>query len=107
MWDWPGWEWMLWGTILLLQNASFTLVSRARNSGSIAYHAVAAVGSNGIWFLSQLILVQKFIEILKGSGGLRLAILTGLFYTAMTITGSVGMHYYALKFERGKAKVGA
>jgi hypothetical protein len=37
--------------LVLLQNASFTLVSRARNSKSLAYHAGAAVLSNGIWLL--------------------------------------------------------
>ena len=37
--------------ITVLQNASFTLVSRARNSGSVSYHAAAAVASNGVWLL--------------------------------------------------------
>ena len=40
-------------TILLLayiQNISFTMVSRSRNRDNMAYHAVCAVFSNGIWF---------------------------------------------------------
>jgi len=101
------WEWIGWGVLLLAQNASFTLVSRARNSGSISYHALAAVGSNGIWFISQLILVGKFMDILKGGAGWRLAVATGVFYTVMTIVGSVGMHYIAMhKIEKGNMKVG-
>jgi hypothetical protein len=41
---------ILWFLLLVLQNAAFTWVSRARNSGSIGYHAIAAVFSNGIPF---------------------------------------------------------
>lgn len=37
--------------LTFLQNASFTLVSRARNSNSILFHTVASVLSNGIWLL--------------------------------------------------------
>ena len=37
-----------WGAFLLLQNASFTFVSRARNSASYLLHATAAVCSNGV-----------------------------------------------------------
>lgn len=48
--------WILWGVLLIIQNMSFTLVSRARNSGSIKFHAVASVGSNGVWFASQAII---------------------------------------------------
>lgn len=99
--------WLIWGLLLIVQNASFTLVSRARNSGSLTYHALAAVGSNGIWFASQFILVDKFIRIIR-EADLLTGILTGLFYTVCTIIGSVGMHYIALhKIEKGDRKVGA
>lgn len=99
--------WILWGLFLVLQNASFTLVSRARNSGSLGYHALAAVGSNGIWFLSQLILVDKFLQVIR-DGNLWLGIATGVYYTACTIAGSVGMHYLALrKIEKGNRRVGS
>ena len=50
-------------TILLLafvQNVSFTLTSRSRNRDNQTYHLIAAIGSNGIWFLTfrQLILAD-------------------------------------------------
>jgi hypothetical protein len=35
----------------MLQNASFTLVSRARNSPSITFHIIAAILSNGTYLL--------------------------------------------------------
>src|SRR5262245_781120 len=40
------------------QNVSFSIVSRSRNRDNITYHLVAAVFSNGVWFLTfrQLIL---------------------------------------------------
>ena len=50
-------------TILLLivlayiQNISFSIVSRARNRDNQAYHMVAAVFSNLIWFATFRILV--------------------------------------------------
>lgn len=100
-------EWLIWGVFLTLQNASFTLVSRARNSGSLSYHALAAVGSNGIWFVSQLFLFDQMLTILKTGNWLH-ALTVGLFYTTCTIVGSVGMHWLALrKIEKGKLKVGA
>jgi len=42
-------------TVLALafaQSASFSMVSRARNRSSTAYHVGASVLSNGIWFLT-------------------------------------------------------
>lgn len=99
--------WAIWGAFLILQNASFTLVSRARNSGSLGYHAVAAVGSNGIWFVSQLFLFNEMLAVIQNSNWDR-AVGVGAYYTACTIAGSVGMHYLALhKIEKGKRKVGA
>lgn len=42
-------------TLMLLafvQNVSFSIVSRSRNRNSMMYHLIAAVFSNGIWFLT-------------------------------------------------------
>lgn len=100
-------SWVLWALILLIQNASFTLVSRARNSGSLKFHALAAVGSNGVWFISQFIVVNKIVEVLK-THNVPLAIFSAVFYTTFTVIGSIGMHYVSMKyFETGKRKVGA
>lgn len=95
--------WVLWGALLITQNAAFTMVSRARTSGSLLYHAIAAVFSNGIWFASQFILVDKFLLLLK-SGTIPEMIGTAVFYCLFTVFGSVGMHVLALKHEKGKAK---
>ncbi len=68
-------------TITLLaffQNVSFSIVSRSRNRSSIRYHIVAAVASNGVWFLTfrQLVLSQMNVWLFP-------------FYTLGTVSGSV------------------
>jgi hypothetical protein len=99
--------WIIWAVILILQNAAFTLVSRARNSGSMSRHVGAALLSNGVWFLSQGIIFTKLYKIMTGEYGWQQAVLTGLFYTTFTIVGSVAAHYIALRTEKGKSAVGA
>ena len=88
------------------RSPAFTWVSRARNSGSIGYHAIASVCSNGIWFASNLILVDSIITMVRTAAWTQ-AVWLGLFYTACTVTGSVLMHYVSLRWlETGKRKVG-
>ncbi len=96
---------ILWFMLLVVQNAAFTWVSRARNSGSYGYHAIAAVFSNGIWFVSQFILIGM---VAKPGMPLSEAMTLGVVYIAGTVTGSVMMHYAAINWlEKGKRKVGA
>jgi hypothetical protein len=100
-------KWLIWGVLLLLQNASFTMVSRARNSASLSYHAIAAVFSNGVWFVGQFMVYDQF-QAFKENGNITLMVLAGLFYTIMTVTSSVSMHHFLMKkVEKGKRKVGA
>ncbi len=54
-----------WAVFLLIQNASFTFVSRARNSGSYSLHAIAAVCSNGIWMAAQFVSLGLIIDTIK------------------------------------------
>lgn len=82
--------------LTVLQNASFTLVSRARNSGSLSYHAGAAVLSNGIW----LLVIRQVVTNLNSAP-------TMLAYLVGAVTGSVVMHYISMRWiEKGKRKVG-
>ena len=97
--------WFLWGLLLVGQNAAFTLVSRARNSNSLTYHAWASLLSNGVWFMSNFILFGAFIDIIKNSDW-TLAVSVGLFYTMCTMGGSLGMHYLALHhIEKPKLRI--
>lgn len=98
---------LAWAVFLVLQNASFTFVSRARNSGSYALHAIAALCSNGIWIAAQFVSLGLIIDAIKsGSWTQRLGV--GAFYTLFTVLGSVAMHWVGVNFiEKGKRKVGA
>jgi hypothetical protein len=80
--------------LVILQNASFTLVSRARNSSSIAYHTFASVLSNGIWLL-----VIRQVVLHLDNWILMVTYLVG------AVIGSISMHYVAMKyFEKPKPK---
>lgn len=99
--------WPLWAVLLIAQNASFTWVSRARNSGSLGYHAVASIFSNGVWFVNNAYLTLNIVDIMRWGKWDEILPL-GLFYTACTIIGSVGMHWLSLRWlEVGKRRVGA
>ena len=101
------WFWLLWPITLIWQNYAFTYVSRARNSGSLKRHAIAALQSNGVWFLQTLFVFTAFQNIMSGNYGWPLVITAVATYTAFTMLGSLYAHFRALKKERGLAAVGA
>lgn len=97
---------LAWAVLLVFQNAAFTWVSRARNSGSDWYHAFAAVFSNGIWFAATFITFERVWTVLK-TGDVRLGFMIGAIYVAATVLGSVSMGMFLRRFvETGKRKVG-
>ncbi len=97
-------KWLAWSMLLVIQNASFTWVSRARNSGSLGYHAVAAVFSNGVWFASQFILIGVVVKELKTIPAI---VGAATLYVASTVIGSVAMYWVSMRYlERGKRSVG-
>jgi hypothetical protein len=79
--------------LVILQNASFTLVSRARNSESLMYHGLASIASNGVWLLVIRKVVTNFDK-----PELMITYLIG------SVIGSLGMHYIAMKFFEKKKK---
>lgn len=91
--------WLIWGVLLVLQNAAHTATSRSRNSKSLRYSAIASIFSNGIWFLSQFFIVNQLIAA-KGHP-LRLT-LVAFFYVTLTATGTVWSHWYLMRFEARK-----
>jgi hypothetical protein len=80
-------EYIILFLMTILQNASFTLVSRARNSDSILFHGLAAVASNGVWF----IVVNRVVKSTD-------SLLAGVVYTIAAVVGSIGMHYLSMKY---------
>lgn len=99
--------WLTWAPMLLWQNYAFTEVSRARSSGSLKRHALAALQSNGVWFLQSLFVYSAFMKILQGEFGIKKAIFAIFFYTVFTMSGSIYAHFRALKKETGSKAVGA
>lgn len=77
--------------LTILQNASFTLVSRARNSNSLSYHAISSVLSNGIWLLVIRNVVNNFDnwELM-------------VTYVVGSVAGSVIMHFVAMNYFEKK-----
>ncbi len=99
--------WILWAVLCIVQNFSFTFVSRARNSGSLKRHIVAGIASNGVWFIGMYFAFSAMLKIISGAFGIGLALFAGAYYTVFTLTGSVLAHYFSLKTEKGKSAVGA
>jgi uncharacterized protein YebE (UPF0316 family) len=77
--------------LTFLQNASFTLVSRARNSKSISYNAIASILSNGIWLLVLKNVITNFDK-----PSLMFAYVFG------STIGSTVMHYIVMKYFEKK-----
>lgn len=73
--------------LTVLQNLSFTFVSRARNSKSLKYHAIAAVFSNGIW----LLVIRKVVLNLDD-------VTLMITYVIAAVVGSLLAHYVSMKF---------
>lgn len=104
---WSPWFWVLWAVLLVWQNFTFTMVSRARNSGSLRRHMLAALLSNGAWFVQTLFVFSAMWKVIQGEFGWGWAAISALYYTVFTMTGSLWAHHRALKKEKGLAAVGA
>lgn len=91
----------LWPVPLLgfAQNLAHTFVSRGRNSGSLAYHVIASIFSNGI-YVSLLVLSISIVGYMQASG---IPIFIAVFVLS-TMSGSVTAHILALRLEKGKAR---
>lgn len=89
-------EGLIWGVLLVLQNAAHTATSRSRNSKSLWYTGIASVFSNGIWFASQFYIVNMLIS--AKSDAVRFTMIL-VFYVALTALGSVAAQWYLMKFE--------
>jgi hypothetical protein len=92
--------------IAFVQNMAFTWVSRSRNSGDPNYHRYAAICSNGIWFVTNILITMQVWSALKTGNWWNIAVV-GVIYVIATTEGSVLMMKILLKKETGKRKVGA
>jgi hypothetical protein len=104
---WPGFLWLLaLAPVAFIQNMFFTLVSRSRNSQDTDYHRFCAWGSNGVWFICQVMIVKNIWTAIM-AGQWWYAIAAGIVYSLATTEGSVLMMKRLIKTEKGKRRVGA
>jgi hypothetical protein len=97
----------IWAVALIFQNFAFTFTSRARNSGSLKRHIIAAIFSNLIFLIQFAFMTGKDADaIMHGSQGHVAQAALFLFYTLFTVIGSVAAHYFSLMTEKGKGAVG-
>lgn len=92
--------------VAFVQNMAFTAVSRSRNSADVAYHRRCAWASNGVWFVTQVLVFGVLWQALTTGSILKLAIV-GAVYILATTEGSCFMMAKMLKSESGKRQVGA
>ena len=70
------------------QNVSFSIVSRSRNRDNITYHFVAAIFSNGVWFLT-------FRELITAN----MTLILFVPYTLGTVLGSISGQKISMYIE--------
>ena len=100
-------RWLIWGVMLMATSGSGTLASRARNTPSYAYHALAAVFSHGTYYVSALIGVDVMVEVIH-THDVGLALRGFIVYAGASTFGSVLSHFIAMHyFEKGSRRVGA
>lgn len=75
--------------LAFIQNISFTIVSRSRNRDNKKFHVIAAIFSNGIWFLT-------FRELILGDMNYLLFIP----YVIGTVIGSTWGMTISMKLEK-------
>ena len=92
--------------LAFLQNMAFTWSSRSRNSGDPEYHRRAAWASNGVWFVTTILVWSQIWSTLT-TGEWPLIVATGLVYVLATTEGSVFQMRRMLQKDTGKRAVGA
>lgn len=97
---------LLLAAVAYIQNAAFTWSSRSRNSGDPGYHRYAAWCSNGVWFITTILIWNQIFAALTQGEWWKIAA-TGVVYVIATTEGSVIAMKALLKRETGKHQVGA
>ena len=94
-------ELLLLFVVVFIQNMTFTVTSRSRNSGDANYHRWAAIASNGTWFVIQVLLFNSLWKKMM-DGEVWIVIIGGIVYTIATAEGSVFM----MKVLLGQSRFG-
>lgn len=92
--------------VAFIQNMAFTAVSRSRNGGDVGYHRKVAYASNGVWYVTQVLIFGTLWQAMTTGSYLKIA-LVGLVYVLATTEGSAYMMAKLLKTETGNRRIGA
>jgi hypothetical protein len=93
-------SWVIWAVVLLVQNFSSGLMTRARMTSSLRYSGLASVFSNATWFVAQFIAIDKITKLLESKAWWAV-VGTAIFYVTFTVLGSLIAHHLSMKyFER-------
>lgn len=90
-----------WSLLLAVQQFSFVVVSRARNSDNLWYGGIASVFSNGIWFLQYLLLTDGVMKVLKDSDWTT-ATKMGILYVTVNAVFAVIAQKVCMRWFEGK-----
>lgn len=79
-------KYVVWALMLILQQFSHGISSRAKNSNKVFYNVLAAIFSNGVWFFNFYVLATNAIE---KKGDTYYLIYMGFFYIIFCVIGAV------------------
>jgi len=97
--------WLAWAFILFAQQFTYLFSGRAKASGSLKYSFYAGLGSHTSWFFSNLYFIASVLNFRNApvwQQGLVCA-----FYVLFTLSGTLSAQYLAMRYEKGKSRVGA
>jgi len=96
-------RWVVWALLLVAQQFSHGLSTRAKNSSSYIYNFFAAIFSNSVWICSNFILVDTIVGSMKNSS-MREAVFIALYYTVFCVIGSLLSQWAAINYFERKIK---
>lgn len=91
-----------WGLLLIVQQASQTFISRARNGDNLRTHALASAVSNSVWLVGQFIILDQWAKV---KGDTLATVLTAVYYVVFCVLGSVSVHALALRKGNHERKI--
>lgn len=92
-------KWVVWGVLICLQNALFTLTSRARNSNNIYAHAIVIPIAQCVYILCSLFALDNGLKVIQ-QGNYRAGLAQLCLYICCTSIGSLSAHWLALHGKR-------
>lgn len=88
---------VIWATLLFIQNFTSAINSRAKNQENLWYTAVTSWLTNASWMASTLLVVDISVKAMK-SGDASQMLTVILFYSICTMSGTLVSQWVAMKW---------